>query len=391
MRSVFLLGCDVDAERALEEPLGGDAARFFVLAQRAVWGMTQPDVVRANVDAALGALIRSHGGAFPAHLLAAWVWHDRDRSRADDALARARAMATPGHALAYLLPSDEAWRCVRPDQRLEEVVEGRMWRARHWLTMRGSTLLITSTATLVRTDGGDLLLVNPVALDGPTRDAIAALGPVRWIVTQGRAHSAHIDDARRAFPEATVLGTPGHLRHPPAAHVELDDVLGTYRGLPAELELLPIDGHVFREWLLVHRPTRTLIVQDLVGYGLPGDPATCVGRLYAFAFGLVHRIGLMSYSVAFWENLPALRDSLRRVRDTAFDQVVGAHWPIEPRRGDEVRAFREALELPLGLRRIDHVSLAARYFWSQPGFLVDLLRYQRASSKVNAGARLRKR
>lgn len=46
--SVWLMGLDAGDERALDEHLGGDARRFFVLARRVAWGLTRSDLVRGE-------------------------------------------------------------------------------------------------------------------------------------------------------------------------------------------------------------------------------------------------------------------------------------------------------------------------------------------------------
>ena len=53
--SVFMLGHDIRDEAAASELLGGPAAHFFALAQRIIWGVSQPDLVRVNVAAARAA------------------------------------------------------------------------------------------------------------------------------------------------------------------------------------------------------------------------------------------------------------------------------------------------------------------------------------------------
>ena len=46
--SSFLVGCDPVAEQRVAALIGDKPARFFALAQRIAWGVSQPDLVRVD-------------------------------------------------------------------------------------------------------------------------------------------------------------------------------------------------------------------------------------------------------------------------------------------------------------------------------------------------------
>lgn len=380
-----MLGADTQSEWQLIDQLGGAPNRFFQLAQRIAWGITQPDIVRVDVIESARALVRSHGSAFPAHLYDAWVWRARDPARADHALATARALATPDHPLGFLLPTPAEWRAETPLQQLVEVVPGAIWRVRHPFVMAGGPFHTHTTATIVRTVAGDLAIWNPVALDDTTADAIDKLGTVRWACSQGKAHNAFVEIARRRFPGAVALGTEGHLRHPAASHLQLDGLLGR-EALPAEFELIPIEGHLLEEIAVFHRPTSTLITQDL--FTDRSDSATFVGRLYGFAWGVTQRVGFAAYATPMWTNVRKLHASVRTVRDTGFTRHATAHGPDDIESAAAIAVVRAALDHALGLSPAGHKLLVARYFAAQPGFLRDTIRYLRATRKP-VGATMR--
>lgn len=386
MRSIHLIGKDQAEEWRLVESLGGSPHRFFQLAQRIAWGLTQPDLIRVDVIDTARRLVGSHGGAFPAHLYSAWVWRSRDPDRAARDLERARALAPVEHPLLHLLPTDQDWLDTEgAPQTVHEVVAGRIWRVEHGFAMAGAPWHSRSTATVIRTSSGDVAIVNPVALDEATAARIAALGTVRWVISQGKAHSAFVDVVRRRFRGSLAIGTEGHLRHAPASHVTFDGVLGNSR-LPDELEILPIAGHIGEEVLILDRPSKTLISQDL--FGMTPDDAPFVGKLYGFAFGAtLAPIAFLSYSLVFWQNMPALHASLSKVRDSGFERLLGAHGGLTPRDGD-VDMARGLIDHALGIGKLTHKAMLARYFASQPGFLRDLIRYLEAS-KGKRGAQLR--
>lgn len=384
MRSIHLIGKDTADEWRFVETLGGPPHRFFQLAQRIAWGITQPDLVRVDVIETARRLVRSHGGAFPAHLYAAWVWRARDPDRAERCLETARTLASPEHPLWHLLPSQGEWALQHAPQALLEVVPGRLWRVAHAFPMLGGPLCTTTIATVVRASSGELAILNPVELSAAVAEEIAALGSVRWVISQGKSHSAFVDTVRRRFAGSLALGTEGHLRHPPASRVVFDGLLGNSR-LPDDLELLPMRGHLGEEVLILDRPSKTLIAQDLASYGATDGPF--VSRIYMFAFGIVDGIGFPSFSLPLWQAFGDVKASLVRVRDSGFEHVVAAHGVVAPRAGD-ADLLRASIDRALAIGNLEHKTMLARYFASQPTFLRDLIRYLRMH-KGKRGARLR--
>ncbi len=384
MRSIYLLGKDTADEWRLYDTVGGSPKRFFQLAQRIAWGVTQPELIRVDLVATARKLVASHGSAFPAHLFAAWVWRARDPDRAERLLETARELATADHPLVDLLPSAAEWQLAPVDQSWIEIHPGRMWRVPHLFPLAGAPFHTSSIATVIKLSSGDVAILNPVAFVDAIANRIAELGPVRWVISQGKGHSQFVASARKRFRGSLAIGTEGHLRHPSASHLTLDGLLEHTR-LPDELHPISIDGHLFDEVMIVDRPTRTLIAQDVVGFS--GGERSFVGRLYALAFGLVEPLGFASYSLMLWQKLPALYESFAKLRAADLAHVIGAHGPAAPRAGD-LEALHLTLEHARGVGNLAHKALVARYFAAQPSFLRDLLRYMKAS-KGKAGAQLR--
>ena len=81
-----------------------------------------------------------------------------------------------------------------------------------WTAPRAHTILgltIGTRMSVVRLAGGGLWLHSPVALDGQTRNALDALGPVRFLVAPNRFHHTYLPQARDAYPQAKIFGAPG--------------------------------------------------------------------------------------------------------------------------------------------------------------------------------------
>ena len=384
MRSIFLLGKDTADEWRLLDVLGGSPNKFFRATQRIAFGVTQPELLHVNVVATARELVKSHGAAFPAHLYAAWVWRARDPEFAERHLETARALATPDHPLVDLMPTVAEWTLEPVRQQLIEIHPGRMWRVVYQFPLVGAPLHSSSVATVIKLGSGDVAIINPIEFDDATARAITELGPVRWVITQGKGHSLFVESTRRRFRGSLAIATEGHLRHPPANHLAVDGLLGHSR-LPDELELIPIEGHLFEEVMLLDRPSRTLIAQDVIA--MTGGDRSLVTRLYNFGFGLIDPIGFLSYSPILWQNMPALHRSLGKLRDHDFSHVLAAHGPIAPRTGD-VEKLRAAIAHTRAISSLGHKAMLARFFTAQPMFLRDLLRYLQAT-KGKSGARMR--
>ena len=204
MRSIYLLGKDTQEEWRLVEQLGGSPNKFFRAAQRIAWGLTQPDLIRIDVLDTARKLVASHASQFPAHLYAAWVWRARDPDRAQRSLDDARALATPQHPLIGLLPTEAEWRAEPLPQRLVAIHPGRMWRVAHMFPMAGAPLLHNTIATVIKL-GDDLAIINPIAFEPAIAEQLRTLGNVRWLITQGKAHSLFVEQFSAVHPNLKLI------------------------------------------------------------------------------------------------------------------------------------------------------------------------------------------
>ena len=65
------------------------------------------------------------------------------------------------------------------------------------------------TRMAVLRTGAGLLVHSPIAPGGGLAEAVAALGPVRWIVAPNRFHHLWAGEFAAAFPEAELFLAPG--------------------------------------------------------------------------------------------------------------------------------------------------------------------------------------
>lgn len=122
--------------------------------------------------------------------------------------------------------------------------------------------------TVIKLASGDLWLHSPTRFDDRLRREIARIGRIRHLVAPNIAHWSFLQDWQRGCPDATTWAGPG-LRdraQVKKAGIRLDYDLSD--APPAEwageIEQVVVRGSKFQEVDFFHKPTRTLVLTDLV-------------------------------------------------------------------------------------------------------------------------------
>ena len=168
--------------------------------------------------------------------------------------------------------------------------------------------------TLIRLRDGRLIVHSPGPLSGELRAEIDALGPVAFIVSPA-AHGRFAAAAAQAWPTAQVLEADV----PPAAWA-------------GEVETHLVQGFRLREVVLLHRPTRTLVITDLCFNIQRSDSAPA--RLFFRANGMWQRFGPSRLiRVLAVSSRAAMRRSLDHVLGWDFERIVPGHGDVIERDG----------------------------------------------------------
>jgi len=185
--------------------------------------------------------------------------------------------------------------------------------------------------------GDAVALLAPIPIDDALAAELAQLGEVRFLIAPNLLHYAYIADAAQRYPSARVLGAPGLAAKRPElplqAEISADE-------LPPQLE-----GHHVRgadklsEVVFLHRPSRTLVVTDLVfnihdAKGLSKIMLSLMSR----ALGKVEQSRLCRWLTT---DRAVAAQSVADVLALSFDRVVMAH-------GDVIQTNAQA-ELSAGL------------------------------------------
>jgi Domain of unknown function (DUF4336) len=188
---------------------------------------------------------------------------------------------------------------------------------------------LTATMAVLDLDAAGLLLYSPVALTPERRAAVEALGRVAHLYAPNLYHHRWIGQWAAAFPSARV--------HAPARLADKEQTLRIDRAHDAAPEPAfagvvdeqHIDGFRLAESVLVHRPSRTLVVADLVHN--VGRPAQRWARLYTRAMGFYDRVALSRViRWAAFSDRAAARRSVDALMTRDFDRLVVGHGaPLE--------------------------------------------------------------
>ncbi|MGF1470738.1 MAG: DUF4336 domain-containing protein [Rubrobacteraceae bacterium] len=148
---------------------------------------------------------------------------------------------------------------------------------------------------VVRLSGGELFLWSPTEPESRLRGQIAALGPVRHLVSPNKLHYAHVGAWKHLYPEATAWASPGVRERAASQGIEVDfDADLADAPDPAwseDLDQLIFRGSRFlEEVVFFHRKTKTLILADLIENFEPKRTGPAFGWLARLA-GAAHPDG----------------------------------------------------------------------------------------------------
>jgi hypothetical protein len=183
---------------------------------------------------------------------------------------------------------------------------------------------LTSTMTVVRLGDGTLLLHSPVAATPERRAAVEALGPVAHLYAPNVFHHLWLGAWAAASPSARVHAPAGLARKRRDLRIDRCHGAPLDPALAAVLEERRIDGFRLEESTLLHRPSGTLLVADLVHN--VGRPRHLWTQCYTRAMGFYDRVALSR--MIRWAAFPdraAARRSLDAVLARPFDRLVVGH------------------------------------------------------------------
>ncbi|WEF24698.1 DUF4336 domain-containing protein [Paracoccus sp. S3-43] len=216
-----------------------------------------------------------------------------------------------------------------PLDRLKPVADG-VWIVDSGPMKAMGVIPIPVRTTVIRLEAGGMLIHSPSRLTPDLRRQIEVIAPIGHLVAPNIAHWTFLKDWQQQFPEATTWGAPGLRNRAQVrrAGLRIDhDLEEAAPGWPGELEQIAVQGAGgFCEIALHHRPSRTLILADLV-QNLERRKLPLVLRPLAAAAGVLAPDGRAPAYLRAIVKLggASARDAGRRIVATRPERVIFAH------------------------------------------------------------------
>ena len=199
-----------------------------------------------------------------------------------------------------------------------------LWLLRYPLRLLGADL--QRNVAVLRLSSGDLVIHSTGPFTPEDVAAVNALGQPRWLLDTMLRHETFARRGREAFPDAVYLAPEGFSElagFPTGPLVDQPEWSG-------EVEVTRLDGVPgMEEHAVLHRPTRTLIVADLI-FNFGTGASWWTHFLMCGAVGVKHDPGTARSIRWQARDRAALRASLARMMAWDFDRLIVGHGdPIE--------------------------------------------------------------
>lgn len=192
----------------------------------------------------------------------------------------------------------------------------------------GLSIPFPTRMTVVRLPGGDLWIHSPIALTEQLAAAIDQLGPVRHLIAPNTLHYWYLPEWQERFPDARSYGAPDLTRRAKRP-LRLDETLGDVppRAWKETFQQCVTRGPALSEVDFLHRPSRTLILTDLVENFELGRVRSRLLRWLIRAAGAADPDGKapIDMRLSFIGHRKEVRKAARKMREWSPQGIILAH------------------------------------------------------------------
>lgn len=212
----------------------------------------------------------------------------------------------------------------------------------------GLSLPFPTRMTVVRLPDGGLWLHSPTRPGESLIEHLGALGPVRYLVAPNTLHYWWIPEWQERFPEVELHAAPG-LERSARRPLPPRRVLGQAppAAWAATLDQVLVQGDLLTEVDFFHRPSRTLILTDLIENFEPGRVRSRFYRWLLRVAGAADPDGRapLDMQLTFLRHRRAVRAAAERMIAWGPERIVIAHgrWYEADATAELRRAFRWVL------------------------------------------------
>lgn len=212
----------------------------------------------------------------------------------------------------------------------------------------GAQLPFPTRMTVVRLPGRAIWIHSPIMWSVQLHEMISDLGDVRFLVAPNNLHYWYLPDWQQKFPEARSYGPP-RLARRARQPVRIDEGLGPLApaGWAATIDQCCVPGSLLTEFDFFHRPSRSLILTDLIENFEPSRVRNPWLRWVIRLSGAADPDGKAPYDMqlSFMGHRRELRAEVKRMIDWAPERIIIAHGRCYTENGTNElkRAFRWVL------------------------------------------------
>lgn len=201
--------------------------------------------------------------------------------------------------------------------------------------------------TVIRLADGSIWVHSPIADEPGLSDAVAALGPVRHLIAPNWIHYAWLPEWQKRFPDALAWACPGVVERAATRGMTLETDHQLDDRAPedwaGQIDQRLADSGFHREAVFFHRPSRTLVLTDLIE-NLEPRHMPWWSRPLLWLGGVQHPDGRMPLDLrlSFARRSAHLRDIVDTMLGWAPERIVIAHgrWIASNGMAELKRAFR---------------------------------------------------
>lgn len=223
---------------------------------------------------------------------------------------------------------------------IDEYLPGAIYIVEYPVRFGGMDLF--SRMTIVRLSDGKLWLHSPCKVDISLKTQIDQLGEVAYIIAPGNFHHLHVSGLQAHYPGAETFLCPGLERK--RADLSFDWILGNRpdpRWAPAFEQIVVQGTRIINEVAFLHKPTRTLILVDLLE-NIGDDYAHEAGLILKFWWKAVFHMWnnpkpAPEYQLA-WGDKQIVRKGLEKILSWKFERIIIAHGNLIERDAKAVAA-----------------------------------------------------
>ncbi|MED7819833.1 MULTISPECIES: DUF4336 domain-containing protein [unclassified Francisella] len=127
------------------------------------------------------------------------------------------------------------------------------------------TLAYTTRMTVIRLANNDLFIHSPIKADSELISQVSELGNVKFLISPNKIHHLFLQDWAKIFPDAKIYASPGLRDKRKDIDFTTDLKDSPESEWQDEIDQLIFNGsRVMQEVVFFHKPSKTLILTDLI-------------------------------------------------------------------------------------------------------------------------------